>query len=379
VVKYIAECRSHDLDVLPPDINESDIAFTVSGEKIRFGLVAVKNVGEAAIESIIEARQAGRFESLYDFCQRVDLSKVNKGVLVSLIKCGAFDSTGAARSCLFNALEDIMDYGQTVQQEKSDPQMCLFDSCADAEGINCPPLPEIQEWEEKELLTMEKEALGFYITGHPLNRYQDIIEKFTNTNALGLKGHNDGECVRIAGIARSSKVIKTKKGDLMAFVTVEDIHGSTEVVVFSSVYAEANQLLTEDNPILVEGRIQKDENSAKILADKIVPIEHAEETWTASIHVNLEITRTDRGVLESLQKILERHAGPCTAFIHLLSAEKTEAVIALPDTLKLKAGRALKRDVEGLLGYQALETTCEKAGSSISRNDERPRWRSARA
>ena len=379
VVKYISECRSHDIDVLPPDINESDVAFTVSGDKIRFGLVAVKNVGEAAIESIIEARQTGRFESLHDFCQRVEMSKVNKGVLVSLIKCGTFDATGAARSCLFNALEDIMDYGQTIQQERSDPQMCLFDGCADSQGINCPPLPEIEEWEEKELLAMEKEALGFYITGHPLNRYRDIIEKFTNADALGLKDHADAESVRIAGIARSSKVIKTKKGDLMAFVTVEDIHGSTEVVVFSSVYAEANQLLTEDNPILVEGRIQKDENSVKILADKIIPIDKAEETWTASIHVNLEVTRTDRASLESLRKVLEAHAGPCAAFIHLKNPENAEAVIALPETMKLKAGRSLKRDVESLLGYQALETICEKAGSSISNNESRPRWRSARA
>jgi DNA polymerase-3 subunit alpha len=307
------------------------------------------------------------------------MSKVNKGVLVSLIKCGAFDSTGAARSCLFNALEDIMDYGQTIQQEKSDPQMCLFDACAESEGINCPPLPDIQEWEEKELLAMEKEALGFYITGHPLNQYQQIIEKFTNADTLGLKEHADGECVRIAGIVRSSKVIKTKRGDLMAFVTVEDIHASTEAVVFSSVYAEANQLLTEDNPVLVEGRIQKDEKSAKILADKIVPIENAEETWTASIHVNLEIIRTDRAVLESLQDIFADHAGLCAAFLHLKNPENAEAVIALPETLKLKAGRALKRDVEGLLGYQAVETTCEKAGSSIARNDAKPRWRSVHA
>ena len=379
VVKYISECRSHDIDVQPPDINESDIAFTVSGEKIRFGLVAVKNVGEAAIESIIDARQAGRFESLYDFCQRVDMSKVNKGVLVSLIKCGAFDSTGVARSRLFSALEDIMDYGQTIQQEKSDAQMCLFETCSDAQGINCPPLPEIEEWEEKELLAMEKEALGFYITGHPLSRYRDIIEKFTNADATGLKDHADAEGVRIAGIVRSSKVIKTKKGDLMAFVAVEDMQGSTEVIVFSSVYANTSQLLSEDNPILVEGRIQKDENSVKILAEKIVPIDKAEETWTASIHLNLEVTRTDRDVLASLQQILKAHAGPCAAFIHLKNPENAEAVIALPEALKLKAGSALKKDVERLLGYQALETICDKAGSSLSPNDVRPRWRSAHA
>ncbi|MEN8243525.1 MAG: DNA polymerase III subunit alpha [Thermodesulfobacteriota bacterium] len=379
VVKYISECRSHDIDVLPPDINESDIAFTVSGEKIRFGLVAVKNVGEAAIESIIESRQEGPFDSLYDFCQRVDMGKVNKGVLVSLIKCGAFDSTGAVRACLSGALEDIMDFGHTIQQERSAPQMCLFDACDDSLGINCPPLPDIDEWDEKELLSMEKEALGFYITGHPLNRYRHIIDKFTNADAVGLKDHADTECVRIAGIVRSSKVIKTKKGDLMAFVTVEDMQGATEIVVFSSVYAAANQLLTDDNPVLVEGRIQKDENSAKILADRIVPIDQAEETWTASIHLSLEVTRTDRDVLESLQDVLKAHTGPCAAFIHLKNPEKAEAVIALPETLKLKAGRALKKDVEGLLGYQALETVCEKAGSSISRNEVKPRWRTARA
>ena len=379
VVKYISECRSHEINVLPPDINESDIVFTVSGDKIRFGLVAVKNVGEAAIESIIEARQAEHFDSLYDFCQRVDMGKVNKGVLISLIKCGAFDSTGAARSCLFSALEDAMDFGQTIQQEKADPQMGLFEACDDSLGINCPPLPEIEEWEEKELLKMEKEALGFYITGHPLNHYQDLIDKFTNADALSLKDHADAECVRIAGIVRSSKVIKTKKGDLMAFVTVEDMHGATEVVVFSSVYASASQLLTEDKPILVEGRVQKDENSAKILADKIVTIDKAEETWTASIHLNLEVMRTDKAILESLRQILKTHAGPCAAFIHLKNPESAEAVIALPEILKLKAGKALKRDVEGLLGYQALETICDKAGSSITRNDVRPRWRSARA
>jgi DNA polymerase-3 subunit alpha len=316
---------------------------------------------------------------LYDFCQRVDMGKVNKGVLISLIKCGAFDSTGDARACLSSALEDIMDFGHTIQQEKSDPQMCLFGACDDSLGINCPPLPDIEEWDEKELLAMEKEALGFYITGHPLNRYQHIIDKFTNADALGLMDHADTECVRIAGIVRSSKVIKTKKGDLMAFVTVEDMQGATEVVVFSSVYAASNQLLTDDNPVLVEGRIQKDENSAKILADKIVPIDQAEETWTASIHLNLEVTRTDRDVLESLQDVLKAHTGPCAAFIHLKNPEKAEAVIALPESLKLKAGRALKRDVEGLLGYQALETVCEKAGTSIPRNEVKPRWRTARA
>jgi DNA polymerase-3 subunit alpha len=185
--------------------------------------------------------------------------------------------------------------------------------------------------------------------------------------------------VLIAGVVRNCKVIKTKKGDLMAFVTLEDMQGATEIIVFSSVYTTASQLLTEDNPILVEGRVQKDEKSVKILADKIVSIEKAEETWTASIHLNLEVVRTDRAVLESLRHVLTAHTGQCSAFIHLRNPEHAEAVIALPESLKLKAGKALKRDVEGLLGYQALETICEKAGSSLAHTEARPRWRSARA
>jgi len=365
VVKYISECRTHDVPVLPPDINESDKTFAVSGEKIRFGLVAVKNVGEAAIESIIETRHEGGFKTLYDFCERVDMGKVNKGVLVSLIKCGAFDSTGIARSRLFAALEDVMDYGQTIQHEKADAQMSLFAVCEDSAGINRPPLPQIEEWDENQLLSMEKESLGFYITGHPLNRYEPIIQKFTNANALSIQEFSDTSGVRMAGIVKSSKVIKTKKGDLMAFVALEDMHGATEVVVFTAAYAAASHLLTDDNPILVEGRVQKDEKSVKILADKIVPIDSAEETWTASIHLNLEVTRTDRSLLESLQTLLQKHNGTCAAYIHLRNPEKAEAVIALPETLKLKAGHALKKEVDTLLGYKALETECDRVGSTI--------------
>ena len=167
VVKYISECRSHDIDVLPPDINESDVAFTVSGEKIRFGLVAVKNVGEAAIESIMETRQAGHFQSLYDFCERVDTGKVNKGVLVSLIKCGAFDSTGAARSCLFTALEDIMDYGQTIQQEKADPQMGLFECSENRRASTARRFPRSRNGMRKSCWPWKKRPWGFISPGTP--------------------------------------------------------------------------------------------------------------------------------------------------------------------------------------------------------------------
>jgi DNA polymerase-3 subunit alpha len=368
VVKFIAECRHHDIPILPPDINKSDIEFTVDGSRIRFGLVAVKNVGESAIESIIASRTDQPLESLFDFCERVDLKKVNKRVIESLIKCGAFDSTGAKRSQMTAALESALEYGQRVQKERTDPQMGLFDLGDNQPSINAPALPEIGEWDGKQFLTFEKESLGFYLSGHPLTRYEEVLDKFTNANAISIKELKDGGVVRIGGLVRSTKNIKTKKGDLMAFVTIEDMHGSVEVIVFSRVFADVRDLLVEDRPVLVQGQVQKDEKSVKILADTVIPIGKAEETWAASVHFNLEISRTDREGLENLHDILKRHPGLCPAFIHLRSPDNTDSIIALPDGFKLKAGGPLTREVNGFLGYQAVETRCSAVTSGLALN-----------
>ena len=368
VVKFIAECRHHDIPILPPDINKSDIEFTVDGSRIRFGLVAVKNVGESAIESIIASRTDQLLESLFDFCERVDLKRVNKRVIESLIKCGAFDSTGAKRSQMTAALESALEYGQRVQKERTDPQMGLFDMGDNQPSINAPALPEIGEWDGKQLLTFEKESLGFYLSGHPLTRYEEVLDKFTNANAISIKELKDGGVVRIGGLVRSTKNIKTKKGDLMAFVTIEDMHGSVEVIVFSRVFSDVRDLLVEDRPVLVQGQVQKDEKSVKILADAVIPIGKAEETWAASVHFNLEISCTDRDRLENLHDILKRHPGLCPAFIHLRNPDNTDSIIALPDGFKLKAGGPLTREVNGFLGYQAVETRYSAVTSGLAMN-----------
>ena len=368
VVKFIAECRNHDIPILPPDINASDKEFTVDGGRIRFGLVAVKNVGESAIESIIEARSDQEFTSLFDFCERVDLKKVNKRVIESLIKCGAFDSTSTKRSQMVAALESALEYGQRIQRERTDPQMGLFDLGEHRPSINVPGLPEIGEWEEKQYLTFEKESLGFYLSGHPLSRYEDILDKFTNVNAISIKECSDSRVVRIGGLVQSTKTIKTKKGDLMAFVTIEDMHGAVEIIVFSRLFADTRDLLVEDHPVLIQGQVQKDEKSIKILADTVIAIDAAEETWTASIHFNLEVVRTDRDMLIRLHKILERHPGPCPAYLHLRTPEKADSIILLPESLKLMAGSSLAREVNGLLGYNVVETRCSAITPSATHN-----------
>ncbi len=368
VVKFIAECRNHDIPILPPDVNKSDIEFAVDGSRIRYGLVAVKNVGENAIESIVACRADQTFESLFDFCERVDLKKVNKRVIESLIKCGAFDSTGARRSQMMAALESALDYGQRVQRERNDPQMGLFDLGESQPSINAPALPEIEEWDEKQLLAFEKESLGFFLTGHPLTRYEDILDKFTNADAISIKELKDGGVVRIGGLVQNIKTIKTKKGDLMAFVTIEDMHGAVEAIVFARVFADARDLLVEDHALLIQGQVQKDEQSVKILADTVIPIEKAEESWAASVHFNLETSRTDRATLTHLHDILERHPGSCPAFLHLRSPDSTDSIIALPEGLKLKAGGALRREVNNFLGYRAVETHCSAVPAAAALN-----------
>jgi len=358
VVKYIADCRRRDIMILSPDINESENVFTVRDNEIIFGLVAVKNVGESAIEAIIEERKKGTFCSLLEFCERVDLRKVNKRVVESLIKCGAFDTTGDYRSRMMAALEDALDYGQKIQKEKNDPQMNLFDMAGSRAVVNRPAMPEIDEWDEKELLSHEKESLGFYITGHPLNRYGTVLEKFTTSDTLSLKETDDQAAVRIGGLVRHTKTIRTKRGTPMAFVTLEDRHGSVEVTVFSSVYTETYHLLVEDIPILIQGQVQKDENSVKVLADSVILMDEAEEKWTAEICLNLDLNRTSKSILLQLYDILKRHQGECKGRLCLRDPNKTETVIALPDTLKLNAGKSLIQEVNAVVGYSAVETKC---------------------
>ncbi len=376
VVKYIYECRSQGIEVLPPDINESGKDFTIKNGKIRFGLAAVKNVGEGAIESICQIRSQGPFKSIFDLCERVALKKVNKRVLESLIKCGAFDSMGCFRSRLMASLEDALDYGQRVQREKADRQMSLFDMGDNSgEDINLPPIPQIEEWDENQLLQFEKESLGFYITGHPLSKFKKIIDKFTDADIGSLQERNDGSTVRIGGIIRSVKTINTKKGELMAFVMLEDMLSSVEIVVFPSVYAKACDCLITDFSILVQGSLQKDEKSLKILADMIVPMDKAEETWAASIHFTLQLNRTEKNLLAGLHDILKKYPGKSNAFIHLVDNGKTDTIFSISDKLRIMACGALIREVNMLTGCDSVKTVCGPPESAIKNNNHKDKFR----
>jgi DNA polymerase-3 subunit alpha len=273
VVIYINECKEMGIEILPPDINESEREFNVIGNSIRFGLEAVKGVGSSAIEAITETRNKEKFTSFFDFCLKVDSRRVNKKVIENLIKAGAFDSMGK-RAELMLALSSVMDTALKAQKEKTSGQGSMFETHQSA----FQELPEIEEWSESERLMMEKDALGFYITGHPLSRYKEKLKQFSVTPIHELQGLQDKEDVNVGGIPLKLKKIQTKKkGDLMAYLTIEDLYGTVELIVFPDLYRESVNIISQDNPIIISGQIDKSDKGLKIIVKKIVSIEDEEQ------------------------------------------------------------------------------------------------------
>lgn len=281
VAGYIADSKKMGIDVLPPDVNVSEANFTVTGDKvIRYGMAAVKNVGMGAIESILAARQEkGPFTSFKDFCSRVDLRSCNKKVMENLIKSGAFDCLGANRNQLMAVLDATVSAAQTMNRERQNGQMCMFE-IVDGETEDCEwvqlhdDYPDLPPPEPQERLFMEKEALGLYISGHPLEQFDEVLKLYADLAVLNeLNELPDEKPVVAAGMISGCKPIITKAGKAMSFFTLEDLAGGAEVVVFPAVYEKAREFLENDRVVIVHGRLsKKDEEDAKIIADSILPL-----------------------------------------------------------------------------------------------------------
>jgi DNA polymerase-3 subunit alpha len=301
VALYVNEAKKMGIDVLPPDVNSSRAEFTVvrgtgGSQSIRFGLLAVKNVGRGTIDAIVTEREShGPFRSLREFCERVSADSLNKRVLESLIKCGAFDSLGAKRSQLLAVLEQTLEAAQRVQRTRNEGQISFFDldvfesdvptqSSSNTEGLGfgvmSDELPDIEDFSSKELLAMEKELLGLYVSGHPLAEYEEAIASITETSITDLADYKDGSTVIIGGVITAEKRINTKSGEPMAFVTVEDLTGSLEVVVFPKVFQKKRTIIEPDKVVAVRGNINaEEEGQPKILATDLALLEEAAEQW----------------------------------------------------------------------------------------------------
>ena len=293
IPQYIEECKKLGIEIQKPDINVSQTKFTATKDKIRFGLGSIKNVGIAPINAIIKERnEHGKFESFADFCERISDEAVNKKCIESLIKAGVFDEFPQTRSTLLASFENIIDQIQTTKKKGLDGQVTMFDLSQKTEEIQDKKYYFIEhtEFSERELLATEKEMLGIYISGHPLENIRNQIEKETNINTMQIKQteemqeaqekpeFSDGQYVKYAGIITSVKKKYTKNNKLMAFVTIEDLYGTTEIIVFENAYMQAGDNLVENNIVMVEGRLSiREDEETKIIANKIYPFESAKQ------------------------------------------------------------------------------------------------------
>ena len=360
IISHITSCREMGLRVLPPDINESMSDFSVAGENIRFGLAAVKNVGVGAIESIISVRrEGGPFRSLVDFCSRVDPRRVNKRVIESLIKCGAFDSTGSRRRQLMACYEEAMDQAQKRQRERSSGQTNLleqYEPCDDrtSTGSIDSPLPDLPEWDHKELLAHEKETIGFYITSHPLSRFSDRLPIVASADSSTLSSKSDRETVSLAGVVSNIREVTTKRKETMAYVTLEDLKGSVTAIFFPEIYRSAYGLLHGDEPLLIRGSLDVAEDSAKLIAAEAAPLASAVEKPFSTAYFAVDVRKSSPEDIEILRAKLRAFRGKKDGFIRLLE-EKCETVIYLGDDMRLDLSPVLKKEVEEILGTGAAQ------------------------
>ena len=358
IVKYIEECRTMGIEVLPPDVNESSSDFTVVGDKIRFGLVAVKNVGETAIHSILAARTGeGRFRDLFEFCERVDLRLVNKRVVEALVKCGAFDSLGARRAQLMAVLDKAMEAAASTQRDRARGQVSLLDVLSPTGTARrpSPTMPDLPEWDRLQLLATEKETLGFYITGHPLAEHRGLLAKYGTTPAEELLTLQDKATVRVGAIVTAVKEISTKSGDRMAFVTLEDLTGSVEAVVFPDVYRSGMLHLAKDSAVLVKGQVDlAEDGAAKLLVSEVRPLALSGNGGTPLVEVTLGGDAATPEALRRLEGILRAHPGNAALRLHLDLPDGKRVTIAPATSLSVTPDEKLRQALEAEFGVGCL-------------------------
>lgn len=357
IIKYMSNCKEMGISILPPDINESQKDFSISGENIRFGLAAVKNVGEAAIESIIAMRQQEKFSSFLDFLSRVDLRKVNKRVIESLIKCGSFDSMGYKRRQLMECCEAAMEEAQRKQKQKISNQASFFDDLDNSGGAaenggGSYMITDLPEWDRKELLSIEKETLGFYISGHPLYGFADKLKYVTNTDSASLSTKRDKDTISIAGVISSLSERTTKRKDIMCNVVLEDLQGSVSIIFWADTYKKYYDLLHADEPVVIQGTIDVGDESLKVIAQEVISLAVAMENPYKQIRFIIDADKVSPDNIISFGNAIKKYPGKYDSYIHIIN-EKSETIVYLGDESRLDINDRLKREADSILGEGA--------------------------
>lgn len=356
VARYVNECRRLGIKILPPDVNESFSNFTVVGNKIRFGLSAVKNVGDNVIQNIVSNRKdKGKFKSFVDFCSMVDPVVLNKKTLESLIKAGAFDSLGLTRQALMKNYKRIVSHALTIRSNKEIGQFSLFDADKTLKDALITALPEKRtEFPRKKLLAYEKEMLGLYVSDHPLIGYEHQLDKYSDCQISEIKKFTDKSLIKIAGVVSKIKRITTKKGEIMLFLTLEDISNSIEVIIFPSVLKKFHQFLIEDVIIGIKGRVDIKEDQAKLIASEIEEIElkhkkPASKKVKPNLVIELDLNSINDHFLHRLRRILLNNPGPSNVIIKLKS-DKSLKTFKLGSSLSVTQSEEFLDEINNFLG-----------------------------
>jgi DNA polymerase III subunit alpha len=361
VVKYINECREMAIAVLAPDVNASDLNFTPEysekGGAIRFGLGAIKNVGASAVEAIVKARaEGGRFKSVFDLCERIDMGAVNRRVLESFIKAGAMDSAGGTRSQLMAVLDPAIETGQRALRDRLSGQSGLFgDMFGGAEEEIEQPLPNVPDWTGKEKLTGEKEMLGFYVTGHPLDQYMDKVSELATHTCETILELERGAEVKMCGILTGVQRRRNKEGKPWASMVLEDLHGSVEAMLFHSQYERNLSMLAEDQAVLVRAQILPEENAPpKLSVQDIIPLEIARVDLPSVIGIRVSLGANGNGEkAEELSALFVRKQGPTGVRLKLEKSRDFSVVLDVP--VKVRPDREFKAEVARICGPEAFE------------------------
>jgi DNA polymerase-3 subunit alpha len=359
VTRYINDCREMKINVLPPDVNKSFRSFTIKDGKLLFGLGAIKNVGSAAIDSIIETRKkTGTFESFSKFCEAADLRVANRRVMESLIKSGSMDSLESNRSHMFENLQTTMDLAQANQKDRALGQSSMFDLLGSADD----PTDQVSDsnddkkpdWEDNQRLKYEKETLGFFITGHPLSKFKRELSWFTDVGSAGLSECQSGQMISIGGIPSKILPKVTKRGDKMAFVTLEDLEGTTEITLWPETYALAEALLASEEPLLVKGKLEGDENILKVIVSAIHPLAEAKNHWRGKLRLSLRATGLEKQTLLEIKKILLEHPGKSEVQLFFTFPNNSTKLLSVGSDLTVTPSEEMVDQLESLLGDHSV-------------------------
>ncbi len=361
---YLNECREMGIGILPPDVNSSGMTFTPDGSRIRFGLMAIKNVGEAAIRSALEARkELGRFDNFFQFCEHVDLRLINKRVMESLIKAGALDSLGARRAQMLAALDRAMELGARRQREAQSGQHGLFMGGAEPVTASRLDLPEAPEISEADRLAGEKEVLGVYVSGHPLEKYRAQLSALTRHDSAALDDLPHDTPVALGGILTGLRVRPSRKGDLWAAAWLEDWRGAVELLVFPQAYQQLKEVLKPDVALLVKGRIRLEENSKpKVVVSEAKPLERAVNGGRSVVRLHVNLDEAEEGVAERIEALIQAFPGEHPVVFELERPGNFRALLQPKARLGVSDGEEFQSRAAALVGCQAPSKAAVEPG-----------------